>query len=105
MVTLTEDQVRVALEDVHDPHVPISLGAMGMLSDVVVTDGCVDVKVSVPCTACPAMSALDERVRERLALLEGVREVTVTMGPHLPWDREKVDAQARSLLRKSGILI
>ena len=104
-MTLTEDQVRDALEDVHDPHVPVSLRAMGMLSDVVVDDDRVEVQVSVPCAACPAMSALDERVRERLALLDGVREVTVTMGPHLPWSRETVDPEARSFLKKSGILI
>lgn len=105
MVTLTEDHVRRALEDVHDPHVPVSLRAMGMLSEVRVDDGSVDVQVCVPCAACPAMSALDERIRERLAALEGVRDVTITMGPHLYWDRATVDPQARSFLREFGIQI
>jgi metal-sulfur cluster biosynthetic enzyme len=105
VVTLTEDDVRRALEDVHDAHAPVSLRAMGMLSQVRVDDGRVDVEVCIPCAACPAVSALDERIRQRLAALEGVREVTVTMGLHLFWDRTAVDPQARSLMREAGILI
>lgn len=103
MVTLTEEDVRLALEDVHDPHVPVSLRAMGMLSEVRVDDGRVDVQVCIPCAACPGTSALEERIRERLAALEGVQEVTVTMGPHLYWDRATVDPQARSFLKVFGI--
>lgn len=102
-MTVTEEDVRNALEDVHDPHAPVSLRAMGMLSAVRVDDGRVEVEVCIPCTACPATSALDARIRERLGALDGVREVTVKMGPHLYWDRTSVDPQARSFLRKFGI--
>jgi metal-sulfur cluster biosynthetic enzyme len=103
VVTLTEDVVRGALEDVHDPHAPVSLRAMGMLAEVRVDCGRVEVEVCIPCAACPATAMLDERIRERLGSLDGVREVAVTMGPHLPWDRTSVDPQAVSLLRGVGV--
>jgi metal-sulfur cluster biosynthetic enzyme len=106
VVTLTEDNVRRALEDVHDPHAPVSLRAMGMLSEVRVDDdGRVELQVCIPCAACPATSAIEDHIRERLDTLEGVRAVSLTMGPHLYWDRATVDPQARSFMREFGIQI
>ena len=100
---VTEQQVRTALEDVHDAHVPVSLRGMGMLSRVQVDAGRVEVEVSIPCMACPATSYLAEQVRERVLAVTGVHSVEITMGPHLFWDRDDVDPAARALMRAHGI--
>lgn len=92
-----------ALENVHDPHVPVSLRRMGMLSGVEVTGGHVDVEVCIPCMACPAADFITDQVREQVLAIEGVTSVDVTPGFHLYWDRESVDPRARELMRTAGI--
>ncbi|MQA04977.1 MAG: DUF59 domain-containing protein [Streptosporangiales bacterium] len=99
----TQAEVVEALEDVHDPHVPVSLRSMGMLAGVEVSGEHVQVEVCIPCMACPASEFITEQVRERVLALDGVTSVDVTPGFHLYWDRESVDPKARELLRTAGI--
>lgn len=103
--TAARDEAVAALEDVHDAHVPVSLRAMGMLSDVQVEGGHVRVELCLPCMACPAASYLTSRVRERLLALGGVTTVEVAVAWHVPWNRDSVDPSARSLMRAHGIQI
>lgn len=100
---MTEADVVTALEDVHDAHVPVSLRAMGMLSDVSVDGGGVRVEVCMPCMGCPAAAYLTDRIRERVSQVDGVTSVDVDLGWHLTWDRDTVDAEARELMRMHGI--
>ncbi|MGH3098782.1 MAG: metal-sulfur cluster assembly factor [Streptosporangiales bacterium] len=101
---ITADDAIRALEDVHDAHVPVSLRRMGMLDDVRVdSDGGVEVRICIPCMACPAASFLSSRIEDVLLALDGVTRVDVDEGWHLSWDRDSVDAEARSLMRTNGI--
>lgn len=100
-----EDVIK-ALDDVNDPHVPVSLRRMGMLEAVSVSgNGHVDVRVCVPCLGCPGASMIESGIADRLQQLPGVTEVTVELGWFVGWDREKVDPDARSLMRSNGIQI
>lgn len=100
----TVDQVKTALEAVHDPHVPVSLRRMGMLREVEVGgDGTVRVQICIPCMGCPGASMLREDIRDTVMALDGVREVVVEEGWHLPWSRDMIDADARDLMRANGI--
>lgn len=101
----TREQAIAALEDVHDAHVPVSLRAMGMLSDVQVEGGHVRAELCLPCMACPAASYLTGRVRERLLALDGVTSAEAEIAWHVPWDRRSVDGHARSLMQTHGIQI
>lgn len=103
---ITRDDAIRALEDVQDPHVPVSLRRMGMLADVHLDDeGGVDVSICVPCMACPAVSFLSDRIRDTLIRLDGVTRVGVDPAWHLYWDRDSVDEQARARMRSAGIQI
>lgn len=101
--TAARDEAVAALEDVHDAHVPVSLRAMGMLSDVQVDGGHVRVELCLPCMACPAASYLASQVRERLLMLDGVTSAEAEIAWHVPWNRDSVDPGARSLMRAHGI--
>lgn len=105
MSTATRDEAVAALEEVHDAHVPVSLRAMGMLSDVQVDGGHVRVEMCLPCMACPAVQYLTSRIQDRLLALGGVTSAEVGIAWHVPWDRASVDPRARSLMRANGIQI
>jgi metal-sulfur cluster biosynthetic enzyme len=103
MVTI--DQIRDALEDVNDPHVPVSLRKMGMLRDITTTDGVVYVQLCIPCLGCPGISMLRDRIEEAILPLEGVRKVEIENGFFLPWSRDMVDNETKTLMRTNGIQI
>lgn len=79
---------------------------MGMLRAVSVDPGgVVRVEICIPCMACPGAGLLRERVREAVLAVEGVREVVVEEGWHLPWSPEMVEPEVRALMRANGIQI
>ncbi|MGQ9367040.1 metal-sulfur cluster assembly factor [Azospirillum sp. ST 5-10] len=93
-----------ALEAVHDPHVPVSLRRMGMLRQVRCdADGTARVEICIPCMACPGAALLREGIRQALLAVDGVRDVVVEEGWHLPWSRDMVEPDVRDLMRRNGI--
>ena len=102
----TREDVAAALEAVNDPHVPASLRRMGMLREIEISDeGVVTVQLCIPCMGCPGTGLLRDAVRDAVMSLDGVTGVTVEEGWHLPWSREMVDAQVRSMMRANGIQV
>jgi len=98
------EQVRNALEDVEDGHIPVSLRRMGMLDDIRVNkDGVVDVDLRVPCPGCPALVMMEEQVEERLMQIPGVAGVRVDAGLHLEWTPDNIEPDVRDLMRRNGI--
>jgi ATP-binding protein involved in chromosome partitioning len=95
-----------ALEAVHDPHVPASLRAMGMVAGVAVDGtGHVTVRVRVPCTACPGTAMIRDGIRDAVAALPGAAGVEVAEAWEDPWHRDLVDGSARELMRRNGIQV
>ena len=103
---VSEDEVRRALADVHDPHVPVSLERMGMLREIDVrTDGTVRIGVCIPCSGCPGAGMIRDNIQEAVGALPGVEEVVVEEGWHLFWSRDQVDSDVRALMHKNGVQI
>jgi ATP-binding protein involved in chromosome partitioning len=98
------DDVRDALESVHDPHIPASLSQMGMLSDVEVReDGRVRVGVRIPCMACPGVGLLRKRLEDTLGAVPGVTAVEMVEDWADQWDRTLVAPETRDLMATHGI--
>lgn len=102
----SREQVTEALEAVHDPHVPVSLRRMGMLREIEVSEnGLVSVQVCIPCMACPGAGMLREAIRTSVMALEGVTDVVVEEGWHLPWTRDMIEPEVRDMMRANGIQV
>lgn len=100
------DQLTAALEEVHDPHIPVSLRRMGMLKGVEIDNkGVVSVQLCIPCMACPGVGMLEENIRNALMAVEGVRDVRIDHGFHISWTRDMVDPDVRDMMRSYGIQI
>jgi metal-sulfur cluster biosynthetic enzyme len=98
------DEVRRALEDVKDPHIPVSLDRMGMLRDVAVdADGHVTVELAIPCLACPGVEMLKNDIVRAVGDVHGATGVTVDEGWHHEWHVEMIDRDAQQLMRSYGI--
>jgi ring-1,2-phenylacetyl-CoA epoxidase subunit PaaD len=90
-------------EGVLDPELPhLTLGDLGIVRDVVVGDGCVEVVVTPTYTGCPATEVIrDEIVR---ALHEGgFDDVVVTTRLDPPWTTDWITPLGRTRLKAAGI--
>jgi len=72
--------VRKALEAVMDPELKRSLVELGMVKDVQVNGGQVEVTVALTTPACPLKSRIAEDVKQAVSKLPGVEIVNVNFG-------------------------
>lgn len=97
-------EVRFALRDVKDPHIPVSLERMGMLRDVSVdAAGHVSVDLAIPCLACPGVSMLKDDIVRAVGHVPGTTGVTIDEGWHHEWHVNMIDPEAQGLMRAYGI--
>ncbi len=73
----TEAEIIEAIRPVQDPELHRSIVDLGMLKEVVESDGAVRVLVALTTPGCPLKNEITRRVEEAVTALEGVRAVQV----------------------------
>jgi ring-1,2-phenylacetyl-CoA epoxidase subunit PaaD len=101
--TITAAEVREALFDVMDPEIPhLSIVDLGVVRNVEVEEGAVNVELMPTFVGCPALDVMKEGVRERLEPLVGDRAVNVTVTLEEPWTTDRISERGREVLKSSG---
>jgi Mrp family chromosome partitioning ATPase len=80
-------RVREALERVMDPELKRNLVELGMVKEIQITDGRVDVTIALTTPACPLKSQIESDVRKAVGSLSGVERVAVQFGTLTPEER------------------
>jgi metal-sulfur cluster biosynthetic enzyme len=94
-----------ALAEVTDPEMPISIVDMGLIYDVRLVGGHVDVDITFTAIACPAMDMLISDVREKMSALPGVVSVKVNVVWNPPWNKARLTEQGRDILQSFGVAV
>ena len=76
---VNEAQVRQALEGVMDPELHKNLIELGMVRQVRIEDGRVEITLALTTLGCPLKEQIAGDVKAAISALEGVREVTVEL--------------------------
>jgi metal-sulfur cluster biosynthetic enzyme len=98
------DELWVALHEVADPELPISLVDLGLIRDIRRTSaGNVEVDVTFTASACPCMEFIMLDVKDRLRAVPGIADVIVNDVWDEPWSAERMTAHGRSLLKSFGV--
>lgn len=95
----------VALQEVMDPEVPVSLVDLGLIYEVRHKDGVVEVDISFTATACPAMGFIQDDIRERLLAEPGVESVDTKVVWEPPWTPDRISETGRRQLESFGISV
>jgi len=80
-------QVRKALESVMDPELNRNLVELGMVRDIQVQDGKVDVTIALTTPACPLKAQIESDVRRAVSSLPDTGGVVVHFGTLSPQER------------------
>jgi len=94
-----------ALTEVTDPEMPISIVDMGLIYDVRVARGHVEVDMTFTAIACPAMDMLISDVREKVTEITGVHSVKVNVVWNPPWTKKRLTEQGRDILQSFGVAV
>ncbi len=93
------EAVRAALRLVVDPEVGVNVVDLGLIYDVTVSGGDVQVRMTMTTPACPLGEALTEQaeatVRQHVA---GVRSVSVDLVWEPPWEPSMMSGEAKKQL-------
>jgi ring-1,2-phenylacetyl-CoA epoxidase subunit PaaD len=102
-VNLSNAQAWDILQRVPDPEIPvISVTELGIVRDVRVDDGTVDVTVTPTYSGCPATEVIAQSIRDALRAA-GAADVRVTTQLAPPWTTDWIEPAARERLRDYGI--
>ena len=94
--------VRDRLATVHDPEIPtVSIVDLGLVHDVRVESGRIEVELLPTFVACPALEVIRSTTTEALTGLGRPVDVSFTFA--VPWTTERLTDGGRAGLRRAGI--
>jgi metal-sulfur cluster biosynthetic enzyme len=99
-----EARLWLALKEVEDPEIPISVVGMGLIVSLAYADGVVDVELTFTAMGCPAMDFIQDDIRERLLQEPEVDEVRIEIVWDPVWTRKLIREEARETMRGLGIV-
>lgn len=95
----TQDAVRTALRDVIDPELGFNIVDLGLVYDVAIEGGIVDVRMTMTTPGCPAQEYIVDGVERRLAHQDGITGVFVEVVWDPPWSLDLMSAAAKEHFR------
>lgn len=94
----TADEVRRALRQVRDPELNLNIIDLGLVYDVEVNEGQVDIKMTLTSPGCPAGPEILTEAEEVIRSLEGVKQVNIDLVWEPYWTPERIDPKIRAFM-------
>jgi metal-sulfur cluster biosynthetic enzyme len=94
----TVDEVTDALRDVIDPELGLDFVELGLIYEVAVDGGAVDVTYTLTSPGCPIGPQVAEQIEEFVSDLDGVETVNSQMTFSPPWTPELMSDDAKFAL-------
>jgi FeS assembly SUF system protein len=85
-----------ALRTVFDPEIPVNIYDLGLIYETIIeVSGAVGIRMTLTAPGCPAAQMLPVQVRNVVAGVAGVADVTVDLVWDPPWDRDRMSDAAK----------
>jgi len=97
-MAVTEKDVKKARRGVKDPELNLDLVVLGLVYDVEVDGGKVDVTMSLTSPMCPVAGQIVEDAKNAVLGVEGVEEADVRLTFDPPWTPERISPLIRASL-------
>ena len=98
-----EQELWDVLDEIPDPHIPVSIVEMAMVYDVRNDDGRITVDLSFPCMGCPAYDMIHNDIRSCLSVIDGVDDVEIDVVWDPVWTKDMLTESVREKMHESGI--
>lgn len=85
-----------ALKTVYDPEIPVDIYELGLVYDVQISEeGEVKVVMTLTTPNCPVAESLPAEVREKVAGVEGVKNVDLELTFEPSWNKDMMSEEAK----------
>ncbi len=95
---VTVEQVNEALANVIDPELGLDFVELGLVYEVEIDGGTVNITFSLTTPACPIGPQVSEQMEEFVGELEGVEQVVPRMTFTPPWTPDRMSEDAKFAL-------
>ena len=99
-MSLDQQKILEALKQVYDPEIPVDIVNLGLVYDVAIDKGRVDVKITTTAPGCPVGDLITASAERAIRGIKGVQEVSVELVSDPPWNPEMMSEEGR---RRLGI--
>lgn len=99
----SQEEVREALTHVIDPELHTDIVDLGMVGEIVINDGRVEIEVALTIASCPMRGQIEADVERRVVSLPGVDSATIRMTVMSQEQRSTLMERARKRARETAI--
>lgn len=89
------DQIIEVLHTVHDPEIPVNIYELGLVYEVKIDDGKVNILMTLTAPACPVAGDIIFEVQSKIETIEGVKDVHVQLTFDPPWTKDMMSEEAK----------
>jgi FeS assembly SUF system protein len=91
-----EEKIINVLKSIYDPEIPVNIYEIGLIYEINVEDDLhVRIVMTLTTPNCPVAESLPAEVREKVKMIEGVKEVDLELTFEPPWDMSMLTPEAR----------
>ncbi len=99
---VTRDQVIEVLKTCYDPEIPVNIWDLGLIYDITIAGGSVQIKMTLTAVGCSLGPQLVGEIENKLLSVDGVEDCRVEMVWSPPWTPERLSEDGRLSLQAMG---
>ena len=93
---VTHDDVVEILREIYDPELHYNIWDLGLVYDIKLSDGDVQILMTLTTPMCPIGPMITEQIQEMVSLMPAVKNVDVDFTFDPPWGVDKMSDEARA---------
>ena len=90
-----KNEIIEAIKKVHDPEIPVNIYELGLIYDIKIKKGEVEVIMTLTSPFCPVAGSLPKEVAARVAEVDGVKKSNVELVFEPPWSMDLMSDEAK----------
>ena len=90
-----KDKIIESIKKVYDPEIPVNIYELGLIYDIKIKKGDVEVTMTLTSPFCPVAGSLPKEVAARVAEVEGVKNANVELVFEPTWSMDLMSDEAK----------
>ncbi len=90
-----KEKIIQQISTVYDPEIPVNIYDLGLVYEINIDGGHVDIKMTLTSPMCPAAQIIPETVKKKVSNVDGVRTVDVQIVWDPPWSHDFMSEAAK----------
>jgi len=90
-----KNKIIEAIKKVYDPEIPVNIYELGLIYDIKIKKGDVEIIMTLTSPFCPVAGSLPKEVAARASEVEGVKNANVELVFEPPWTMDLMSDEAK----------